>query len=288
MNEASVASIAADFPQKWKRLEELGFYDATTPIVAKNGNVILKNNRFNYYPEGIVLQPGSGYVRDRGVRSGFLKRDLDLEGMLDYLIDRYSKYESQSSKTGLSEKAYGILRRYASDFRLNPSTGRIDSSKNFLFSKTPALEMIEEGIKFGNVGGFSLYGNHKNSTSKDLSLTQSEARDFLPTEVKREFRLANIKIDGIDFKVSIEGKWNPEGKKDLLMNGKPEEKQLVVLLFSPEEIQTLVDLDPIKMAVALKPFWKNIKKNPEFSEVKFPEGHSKEADLLSDLNDVGL
>jgi hypothetical protein len=42
------------------------------------------------------------------------------------------------------------------------------------------------------------------------------------------------------------------------------------------------------MAVALKPFWKNIKKNPEFSEVKFPEGYSKEADLLSDLNDIGL
>jgi hypothetical protein len=292
MNEASVASIAADFPQKWKRLEELGFYDATTPIVAKNGNVILKNNRFNYYPEGIVLQPGSGYVRDRGVRSGFLKRDLDLEGMLDYLIDRYSKYEIQSSKTGLNEKAYGILRRYASDFKLNPSTGRIDSPKIFSLTKQGALEVREEGIRFGKVGGFSLYGkdgyNQKGDFSKDLSLSKSEAKDFLPTEVKGKFQLWDVEIGGRIFGVSIEGKWNPIGKLDLMINGKPEEKQLAVLFLSPEEIQTLIDSDPIKMAVELKPFWKNLKKNPEFSKVKFPEGHSKEADLLADLNDIGL
>jgi hypothetical protein len=118
--------------------------------------------------------------------------------------------------------------------------------------------------------------------------SKSEAKDFLPTEVKGKFQLWDVEIGGRIFGVSIEGKWNPIGKLDLMINGKPEEKQLAVLFLSPEEIQILIDSDPIKMAVELKPFWKNLKKNPEFSKVKFPEGHSKEADLLADLNDIGL
>ena len=293
LNEASVESIAADFPAEWKRLEELGFYDATTPIVAKNGNVILKNRRFDYYPEGIVLQPGSGYVRDRGVKSGFLKNGLDLKGMLDYLIDRYSKYEIQSSKTGLSEKAYGILRRYASDFKLNPSTGRIDSPKIFSLAKQGALDVKEEGIRFGKVGGFSVYGrdgyNQKGDFSKDLSLSKSEAKDFLPTEVKGKFQLWDVAIGGRIFRVSVEGKWNPVGKLDLMLNGNSDEKELCSFMAnSPEEVQEMIYANPAKMAVELKSIWKELKKLPGYSELEFPEGHSKEADLLADLNDIGL
>jgi hypothetical protein len=293
LNEASVESIASDFPAEWKRLEELGFYDATTPIVAKNGNVILKNRRFDYYPEGIVLQPGSGYVRDRGVRSGFLKNGLDLKGMLNYLIDRYSNYERQVPKTGLSEKVYGILRRYASDFSLNPSTGRIDSSKNFSFTKTPALEMIEEGIKFGKVGGFSLYGggvyNQKGNTSRDLSLSKSEAKDFLPTEVKGQFQLWDVSIGGRIFRVSIEGKWNPVGKLDLMLNGNSDEKELCSFMAnSPEEVQEMIDSNPSKMAIEFKSIWKDVKKLPGYEGLHFPESHSQEADLVSDLTNIGL
>jgi hypothetical protein len=293
LNEASVASIASDFPAEWKRLEELGFYDSTTPIVAKNGNIILKNRRFDYYPEGIVLQPGSGYVRDRGVRSGFLKNGLDLKGMLDYLIDRYSKYESQSSKTGLSEKAYGILRRYASDFKLNPSTGRIDSPKNITLTKQGALNVMEEGIKFGEVGGFSLYGregyNRKGDFSRDLSLTKSEAKDFLPTEVKGQFKIWDVVIGGRMFRVSLEGKWNPVGKLDLMLNGKYEEQGLCDFMAnSPEEVQEMIHANPAKMAVELKSIWKELKKLPGYSGLEFPEGYSEESDLLADLNDIGL
>jgi hypothetical protein len=294
LNEASVESIAADFPAEWKRLEELGFYDSTTPIVAKNGNIILKNRRFDYYPEGIVLQPGSGYVRDRGVRSGFLKNGLDLKGMLDYLIDRYSKYENQQRETGLSERVYGIIRRYVTKFKLNPITGRIDLPGSIGISGRGADDMLEEGVKFGKVGDFSLTGefpyNHKSNAPEDnLSLSIEEAKEFLPTDSEGNFRLHRVKIGNYTFSINIEKKWNPAGKLDLMINGTPEEKRLASMLFNtPEEIQEMIDSNPSEMADSLKSIWKEIRKLPGYEGLHFPESHSKGADLLADLDDIGL
>ena len=65
----SVNQIESAHPSKWKALQDLGFYDDSTLRIKANGNILLKNDMFNYYPEGIVLQPNSGYVRDKGVRS---------------------------------------------------------------------------------------------------------------------------------------------------------------------------------------------------------------------------
>ena len=191
MNEASVASIAADFPQKWKRLEELGFYDATTPIVAKNGNVILKNNRFNYYPEGIVLQPGSGYVRDRGVRSGFLKKDLDLEGMLDYLITRFEKMES-STTSGIPSEVVNILNQISKSKAIkNPETGRFDFSGSVeLFRKT--LDSLKTlGIKLGTLGNNFHYRGKRFNDSLTL-----EDLEYFPTKIKGEFNISHCDLVG--------------------------------------------------------------------------------------------
>lgn len=296
MNEASVESIAADFPQEWKRLKELGFYDATTPIVAKNGNIILKNRRFDYYPEGVVLQPSSGYVRDRGVSSGFLKKGLDLKGMLDYLINRYSKYEVEQGKTGLGERAYGILKRYASNFKLNPKTGRIDSPGKISIQGPAATKLMKEGVKFGKVKEFYLIShlpyNRISSSSgyPGISLSIAEAKDFLPTDVEGEFRLWHVSIGGETFNIKIEEKWNPVGKLDLLLNGTPEEKRLAFMCFDapPDEIQRAIDSNPSKMAIELKTIWKDLKKLPGYEGLHFPESYSQEADLLADLNDIGL
>jgi hypothetical protein len=295
MNEASVESIANDFPQEWKRLEELGFYDATTPIVAKNGNIILKNRRFDYYPEGIVLQPASGYVRDRGVRSGFLKNGLDLKGMLDYLINRYSKYEGEQGKTGLSERVYGILKKYASNFKLNPKTGRIDSPVKIQIPSPAARKLMEEGVKFGKVKEFSLtgyvpYNQIAPASEYGLSMSIDEAKEFLPTDVKEEFKLWDVSIGGESFRITLKGKWNTEGKLDLIANGTPEEKMLVSMVFNApsEEIQTMIDSDPSKMAILLKPIWKDLKKIPGYEGLNFPESHSQEADLVADLTGIGL
>jgi hypothetical protein len=295
LNETSAESIAADFPQEWKRLEDLGFYDATTPIVSKNGNVILKNRRFDYYPEGIVLQPASGYVRDRAVRSGFLKNGLDLKGMLDYLIDRYSKYENQQRETGLSERVYGIIRRYVSKFKLNPTTGRIDLPGSIGISGRGADDMLDEGVKFGKVGDFSLTGefpyNQKSFRVEDdnLSLTIEEAKEFLPTDSEGNFRLHRVRIGNYPFSINIERKWNPVGKLDLMINGTSEEKRLASMLVNtPEEIQEMIDSDPTEMAVALKSIWNDLKRSPEYKDLKFPDKYSKGADLLSDLTDIGL
>ena len=87
----SVNDIEAILPDRWKKLQDLGFYDASTLRIKANGNILLKNDKFNYYPEGIVLQPNSGYIRNKGVKSGFIKKDFDLIQMIDYLINRFEK-----------------------------------------------------------------------------------------------------------------------------------------------------------------------------------------------------
>ena len=193
MNEASVESIANDFPTEWKRLEELGFYDVTTPIVAKNGNVILKNRKFDYYPAGIVLQVSSGYVRDRAVTSGFLKRDLDLKGMLDYLITRFGKMES-STDSGVSPEEVTMLNQISKSKAIkNPETGRFDFSGSVeLFRET--LDSLKTlGIKLGTLGNNFSYNSGGRLTYNALTL---EDLEYFPTRVKGKFEISYCDLIG--------------------------------------------------------------------------------------------
>jgi len=57
---------------------------------------------------------------------------------------------------------------------------------------------------------------------------------------------------------------------------------------TPEAVQEYIDQNPIQAAVGLKSIWTKLKEDPRYSGVKFPESHSKNADLLGDLSDVGL
>ena len=82
--------------------------------------------------------------------------------------------------------------------------------------------------------------------------------------------------------------WNLEGKLKILETRSEAAKNLMATLVSPEALQKLIHQNPSKAAVSLKGVWKTLKSNPKYSNLEFPEGHSKEADLLADLNDIGL
>jgi len=66
------------------------------------------------------------------------------------------------------------------------------------------------------------------------------------------------------------------------------QRDFVITSLSPDVLQSLVDQNPAKMAVALKSVWNNLKRSPEYKDLKFPDTHAEDADLLSDLSDVGL
>lgn len=430
MNEASVESIAADFPQEWKRLEELGFYDATTPIVAKNGNVILKNRRFNYYPEGIVLQPASGYVRDRGVRSGFLKRDLDLKGMLDYLITRFGKMES-STDSGVSPEAVTMLNQISKSKAIkNSETGRFDFSGSVELSRGTLNSLKTLGVKLGTLGNNFSYSGGRS----DVNTLTLEDLEYFPTKVKGKFEISYCDLIGFsdlgsfptemgneiylsavenlkslsgstlkpgkktvitvlncydlvslgedlpdevfEFSLSSSGKTmrisslkgcpkivhgdfsfrgtnasNLEGGPEIVggryrvnnnkfltsLKGFPQEfknilnsdiieswfnlrerieivsdgiyfpitsyysprdgktaeatqlqRDFVITSLPPDALQSLIDQNPSKMIFALKSVWNDLKKIPEYKDLKFPDEHAKDADLVSDLTDIGL
>lgn len=187
----SVNQIESAHPSKWKVLQDLGFYDDSTLRIKANGNILLKNDRFNYYPEGIVLQPNSGYVRNKGVKSGFIKKDLNLDQMIDYLITRFEKYEGETG-SDVSPEVVTILKRMTKGRTTkNPDTGRFDFSGNI--ELTPKIFGIlkENKAKIGVVGGeFSF----RSSTQYQIT---KEDLEFFPTLVKKG--IAIFYVDCVGF-----------------------------------------------------------------------------------------
>lgn len=175
----SVNQIESAHPSKWKVLQDLGFYDDSTLRIKANGNILLKNDRFNYYPEGIVLQPNSGYVRNKGVKSGFIKKDLNLDQMIDYLITRFEKYEGETG-SDVSPEVFTILKRMTKGRTTkNPDTGRFDFSGNAELTPKMFGILKENEAKIGVVGGeFSF----RSSTQYQLT---KEDLEFFPTLVKK-------------------------------------------------------------------------------------------------------
>jgi hypothetical protein len=82
--------------------------------------------------------------------------------------------------------------------------------------------------------------------------------------------------------------WNLEEKLKILTTGKPEARALIATALPPKHLQKWINKNPIRAAVDLKGIWKTLKSDPKYANLKFPEGHSEEADLLADLNDIGL
>ena len=186
----SVNDIEAILPDRWKKLQDLGFYDASTLRIKANGNILLKNDKFNYYPEGIVLQPNSGYIRNKGVKSGFIKKNFDLIQMIDYLINRFQKYEGETG----SDVSPGVVTAFKKMTKgktvKNSDTGRFDFSGNV--ELTPKLLDIlkENKAKIGVVGGeFSF------RSSTQYQLTKGDL-EFFPTLVKKEIGITSVNCIG--------------------------------------------------------------------------------------------
>lgn len=186
----SVNQIETAHPSKWKTLQDLGFYDDSTLRIKANGNILLKNDKFNYYPEGIVLQPNSGYVRNKGVKSGFIKKDLNLVQMIDYLIDRFQKYEGETGSDVSPEVVTAFKRMTKGKTVKNPDTGRFDFSGNV--ELTPKLFGIlkENEAKIGVVGGeFSF------RSAAQYQLTKEDL-EFFPTSVKKDVSIFYVDCVG--------------------------------------------------------------------------------------------
>lgn len=146
----------------WKDLEDMGFEETTTTGQARNGSIMIRTTNpgiFRIYPEGIVLQP-SGYIRDKGVSSGFIKRysdDFKLYDMFKYLADRFGKELKRLSPSGYhgpltQEQVSEINLGTKSKWFWNNETQSVDIKGSFIQSKNSNAEILFT-INFGNIKG---------------------------------------------------------------------------------------------------------------------------------------
>jgi hypothetical protein len=146
----------------WKELEAMGFTDVTTPIQAKNGNIMIVNRDIPYmYPAGVVLQ-ASGYIRDKAARSGFIKQyktAFTLDDVFNYIKDRWTKEMERmtpdESGTLTREDILLINASTKAHWKWNPNTNSVDVNGSITISPSGSNKL--GGFKFGKVKGeFSL------------------------------------------------------------------------------------------------------------------------------------
>jgi len=178
LNE-EVINESSDWPDNWKdmpewaQLQELGFTDATTPQMAKNGNILLMNFTIPQYPGGITLQQ-SGYIRDKLASSGAIKKYPDgftLKQMFDYLIERFTKLSKKEVKRNpahgdLPAPTIGFLNKVVhGSWSFNQETQRIDVKGKVNMS---AIKSAPDGIRFGNIEG-DFICNYMGLTNLDIA-----------------------------------------------------------------------------------------------------------------------
>jgi hypothetical protein len=145
----------------WTELKNRGFVNVSSPIMVKNKSLLLKNPGSPwFYPEGVVLQR-SGYIRDKGAKSGFVRNDLIvIDDMLTYLIERYDKdlkkmggilSSMEGSNLGMSHVKL-ISSGTKAKWYYDKSTGRVnvDGKINLLISSKEDKETLSE-ISFGRI-----------------------------------------------------------------------------------------------------------------------------------------
>jgi hypothetical protein len=153
---------------EWKTLQDLGFIETTTDRQTRLNTIMLSNTRINYlYPAGIVLQ-ASGYIRDKGVSSGYISNKYNnLSDMLNYLIDRYSKElerNTSSERTGpLTPEQINAINSFTqAPWRWNTKTESVDVDGKVRVMNSAGLDKDVIGtFKFGKVKGeFEIQGSH--------------------------------------------------------------------------------------------------------------------------------
>jgi len=198
---------------EWKKLQDLGFIETTTDRQTRLSTIMLKNTRINYlYPAGIVLQ-ASGYIRDKGVSSGYISNKYsDLSDMLNYLIDRYTKEterNSVSERTGplTSEQIKAINVFTQAPWKWNPKTESVDVEGKVTVISNPTINTDVIGtFKFGRVKGeFNLQGG-----TLDIDTLENFAPDYVG---------GNVMMFSIDLK-DMKG-YPSTVKGNMWISGKP-------------------------------------------------------------------
>jgi hypothetical protein len=82
--------------------------------------------------------------------------------------------------------------------------------------------------------------------------------------------------------------WTLEWKLEILKGKSEAAKTLIATSIPPEDLQQMIDENPTGMAFDLKGVWKDLKRVPGYEKLKFPPEYSEEAEMLSDLDDIGL
>jgi hypothetical protein len=67
-----------------------------------------------------------------------------------------------------------------------------------------------------------------------------------------------------------------------------DEEQLEFVISRIGDLQNVINQNPEKMAIRLKSIWKKLKSIENYKDLEFPKEISREADLLSDLDAIGL
>ena len=188
----------------WIELKNRGFVNEPTPIMAKNKTPLIKNPKSPwFYPAGVVFQR-SGYIRDKGASSGFVRNDLtELNDMLSYLIERYDKDlkkmgDSLSSIEG-SDLGLDHIKLISSGTKAkwyyDKSTGRINVDGRFdLYIKNKDDKEKLYQIKFGKIKtDFSVI-------FEDAAFEAGETGSFsyAPQYVGLDFRLYGARLQNLE------------------------------------------------------------------------------------------
>jgi len=239
-------------------------------------------------------------------------------------LQTYQIFETTQTLTWEQKSFLGEHTR--GSWSINPSTGLVDIKGDFNCSNSGLKDL--EGIRFGVVtGNFSCHtnyltslvgapqtvGGHFNCKSNRLTSLEGAPQtvgggfycennnltslEGAPQTIGGGFYCFNNKITSLagapesiggefysgDLSIS-KGEWGIETFVDLLKTGTSKEKKLVAPLVDPKVLQQQIDQNPEGMLVKLKGYLKH----PHFQNLKWPKRLEGEADLLSDLSDVGL
>lgn len=117
-----------------------------------------------------------------------------------------------------------------------------------------------------------------------------------PREVNGNFRCTHNPLDSLDglpdkvggflntdFFVCRDGEWSLEWAIENLENYKVLRSYATV-----ERLQKLIDDDPSKAIITLKPVWNLLKKDPNYKGLRFPDSHKEISSALGDLADLGI
>ena len=196
----------------WAELKNRGFVNEPTPIMAKNKSLLLKNPGAPwFYPNGVVLQK-SGYIRDKGAKSGFVRNDLIvINDMLAYLIERYDKELKRIGETLSSIEGSGLNQDHIklisagtkAKWYYDKPTGRINVDGRFdLGIKNKKEKEILSQIKFGRI---------KTDFYVDFESAAFEAGEtgsfsYAPQYIGQDLRLFGARLQNLEGLGKVKGK----------------------------------------------------------------------------------